>query len=147
VAKEALSQVPGALLHFCAGTEVSPSQTGPWWGGYYSPQSSWSFDYSCGTMEVGASGLVLLEIEVSHWCHLEIVLSTGQILPMVEEMREWHEEGEGVGGIAGRSHFRVAPVRKKGEKQYGWSRRLSVGGRTRRRTISGLGFLSRWREG
>jgi hypothetical protein len=24
---------------------------------------------------------------------------------MVEEMREWHEEGEGVGGIAGRSQF------------------------------------------
>jgi hypothetical protein len=45
---------------------------------------------------------------------------------------ERHAVGDGVGGIAGRSHFRVAPARKKGEKHCGGSRRLSAGGRTRR---------------
>jgi hypothetical protein len=59
---------------------------------------------------------------------------------------ERHVEGEGVGGIAGRTHLRVALARKKGEKHCGESRRLSAGGRMRRRTISGLEFLPLWRE-
>jgi hypothetical protein len=90
-------------------------------------------------------GVALPEVEGSYRCRFERVLSTGQTWPRVEETEERPAEGEGVEGIVGRSHFRVAPARKKGEKHCGGSRRLSAGGRTRR-TISGLEFLPVWRE-
>lgn len=93
-----------------------------------------------------AFGVPLSEVEESYRCRFERVLSTGQTWPRVEETEKRHAEGEEVGGIAGRSHLRVALARKKGEKHCGRSRRLSAGGRTRRRTISGLEFLPLWRE-
>src|SRR2546421_13016876 len=96
---------------------------------------------------VAAFGVALSKVEESYRCRFERALSTGQTWPRVEGMEERHAEGEGVGGIAGRSHFRVAPARKKGEKHCGGSRRLSAGGRTRRRTISGLEVLPLWRGG
>jgi len=101
-------------------------------------------------MEAGGSavafGVALSEVEESCRCRFERVLSTGQTWPRVEGTEGRYAEGEGVGGIAGRSHSQVAPARKKGEKNCGGSRRLSAGGRTRRRTISGLEFVPLWRE-
>lgn len=91
-------------------------------------------------------GVALPEVEESDRCHFERVLSTGQTSPRVEEMAERHAEEKGVGGVAGQSRFRVALARKKSEKYRGGSRRLSAGGRTRRRTISGLEFLPLWWE-
>ena len=88
-----------------------------------------------------AFGVALSEVEESYRCRFERVLSTGQTWLRVEGTEERHAEGEGVGGTADRSHFRVAPAKEKGEKHCGGSRRLSAGGRTRRRTISGLEFL------
>jgi hypothetical protein len=97
-------------------------------------------------MEAGRSvvafGVALSEVEESYRCHFE----RDQTWPRVEGTEGRHVEGEGVGGIAGRSHFRVAPARKKGEKHCGGSKRLSAGGRARRRMISGLEFLPLWRE-
>jgi hypothetical protein len=95
---------------------------------------------------VVAFGVAFSEVEESYRCRFERFRSTGQTWPRVEGMEERHVEGEGVGGIAGRSHFRVAPARKEGEKHCGGSRRLTAGGRTRRRPISGLEFLPLWRE-
>jgi hypothetical protein len=94
---------------------------------------------------VVAFGVPLSEVEESYWCRFERVLSTVQTWPRVEETEKRHAEGEEVEGIADRSHFRVAPARKNGEKYCGRSRRLSAGGRTKR-TISGLEFLPLWRE-
>ena len=92
-----------------------------------------------------AFGVALSEVEESYRCRFEQVLSTGQTWSRVEGTEEQYAEGEGVGGIAGRSHFLVAPARKKGEKHCGGSRRLSAGERTRR-TISGLELLPLRRE-
>jgi hypothetical protein len=97
-------------------------------------------------MEAGGSVVALSEVEESYQYRFERVLSTGQTWPRVEGTEERHAEGEGVGGIAGRSHFQVAPARKEGEKDCGGLRRLSAGGRMRRRMISGLEFLPLWRE-
>lgn len=79
-------------------------------------------------------------------CRLEPVLTSSQTWPTVEESEQRHEEGGGVGGIAGQLHFPVAPAKKWGKMQCVWLRRLSVGGRTTRRSNSGSGFLSRWSE-
>jgi hypothetical protein len=100
-------------------------------------------------MEAGepgvALGLALSVAEESHLCRFVQVLSTGQTWLKVEETEEQHTEAEGVEGIAGRSHFRIGPARKKEKKHCDKSRRLSAGGRTRR-TISGLEFLLAWPE-
>jgi hypothetical protein len=93
-----------------------------------------------------AFGVALSEVAESYRCRFERILPTGQTWLRVEGTEEQHAEGEGVGGIADRSHFWVALARKKGEKYCGGSRRLSVGGGTRRRTISGLEFLPLRRE-
>ena len=84
-----------------------------------------------------ALGVALPEVEESYCCRFEHVLSTGQTWLRVEGTDEQHAKGEGVG----RSQFWAALARKKGEKHCGESRRLSAGGRTRRRMISGLEFL------
>jgi hypothetical protein len=95
-------------------------------------------------MEAGRTGegigVVLLEVEESHYCRFVQVLPTGQKCPKVEETEGRHREVEGAEGIAGRSYFRIGPAREKGKMRSGGSRRLSEVGRARQ-TISGLEFL------